>query len=138
MFQDTQPLVSSIVDCLGNLNLSQDLVDKTRKVIVKSMAASRFQLSDLPTVVDYLLTSINKKGDSCSELVSDLRDHLELTVKMRASQRPGSGLKLVSVIGHLFIPLIVFPIMFSNNYYHYVILNTNHNQITMAAIMVAV
>jgi len=89
LLEDTQPLVSSIVDCLGNLNLSQDLVDKTRKVIVKSMAASRFQLSDLPTVVDYLLTSINKKGDSCSELVSDLRDHLELTVKMRASQRPG-------------------------------------------------
>ena len=48
-------------------------------------------MSDLPTVVEFLFSSCTK--DDCSMLVQDLRDSLDLTVKLRPSQRPGSHKK---------------------------------------------
>jgi hypothetical protein len=47
-------------------------------------------MSDLPTVVEFLLSSCTK--DDCSMLMQDLRDSLDLTIKLRpSSQRPGPG-----------------------------------------------
>lgn len=89
MMEDSQPLVSSIVDCLGNLHLFSETIDKTRKVLIQSMASSRFHFNDLPNIVEYLLSSPSKKLETCMDLVRDLRDNLELTAKMRPSQRPG-------------------------------------------------
>ena len=89
MLEDTQPLVSSIVDCLGNLNLTPDFVQTTKDVLLRNMANSTFQLSELPAVVEYLLSSNNRKNDTLNDLVKDIRDHLELTAKVRPSQRVG-------------------------------------------------
>ena len=46
-------------------------------------------LTDFPVVVEFLLSSYSKVD--CSMVVQDLRDSLELTVKLRLSQRPGPG-----------------------------------------------
>ena len=89
MLEENQPLVSSIVDCLGNLDLTPDHVQTTKSVLIRNMANSTFQLSELPAVIEYLLSCHNKKIDSLNDLVKDLRDHLELTSKVRPSQRVG-------------------------------------------------
>ena len=89
MLEDNQPLVSSIVDCLGNLDLTPDLVQTTKDVLVRNMANSKFQLSELPAVIEYLLSSNNRRVDSLNDLVKDIREHLELTSKVMPSQRVG-------------------------------------------------
>ena len=46
-------------------------------------------LTDLPVVVEFLLSSCSRVD--CFMFVQDIRDSLELTVKLRSSQRPGPG-----------------------------------------------
>ena len=89
MLEENQPLVSSIVDCLGNLDLTPDHVQTTKGVLIRNMANATFQLSELPAVIEYLLSSNNRKLDSLNDLVKDIRDHLELTSKVKPSQRVG-------------------------------------------------
>ena len=90
MLEDNQPLVSSIVDCLGNLDLNPDLVQTTKDVLIRNLANSTFQLSELPAVIEYLLSISNhRKLDSVNDLVKDIRDHLELISKVRPSQHVG-------------------------------------------------
>ena len=88
MLKEHNALVSTIVDCLGNLKLNPDQVAKTKTVLIDNMSGAKFQLSDLPVVVEFLLASISKK-EECLSLVGDLRENLELTAKTRPSQRVG-------------------------------------------------
>ena len=87
MLGERQPLISSILDCFANLNLKPDLVTELQNSVLKKVPSC--VLTDLPVVVEFLLSSCSKVD--CSMVVQDLRDSLELTVKLRPSQRPGPG-----------------------------------------------
>ena len=87
MLGERQPLISSILDCFSNLNLKPDLVTELQTSVLKKVPSCG--MSDLPTVVEFLLSSCTK--DDCSMLVQDLRESLDLTIKLRPSQRPGPG-----------------------------------------------
>jgi len=87
MLGERRPLTSTILDCFSNLSLKQELIIEIQNSVLKKLPSSSF--SDLPTVVDFLLSSCTKQD--CTMLVQDLRDGLELTEKLRPSQRPGPG-----------------------------------------------
>ena len=87
MLGERQPLISSILDCFSNLNLNKELVTDLQKSVLKKLPSCG--LPDLPIVVEFLLSSCTK--EESLTLVQDLRDSLELTVKVRPSQRPGPG-----------------------------------------------
>ena len=89
LLEEAPAQVSCLVDCLGNLNLSMDLVDTTKSVLLSKMAKSSFQLSDLPTVVDYLLSPTCRRPDTLNTLIKEVRENLELTEKVKPSQRAG-------------------------------------------------
>ena len=89
MLEETNPMISILVDCLGNLELSPELVQRTKTALVHGISSKSFKFSDLPNVLDFLLSSVDNKLENNVELVMNIRDHLDLTEKMRPSQRVG-------------------------------------------------
>ena len=58
MLKEHNALVSTIVDCLGNLKLNPDQVANTKTFLIDNISGSKFQLSVLPVVVEFLLASL--------------------------------------------------------------------------------
>ena len=85
LLQEPRSALSAIVDCFGNLSLSQEMRGNTQTRLIGNLA--RYEFSVLPAVVEYILTSCTK--ENCEEVVLQLRRDLELTAKVRPSQRAG-------------------------------------------------
>ena len=57
MLRERQPLISSILDCFSNLNLKPELVTVLQTSVMKVPGCG---MSDLPTLVEFLLSSCTK------------------------------------------------------------------------------
>ena len=76
---------AAIVDCFVNLSLSPQMIAATQLKLTENLP--RFECSVLPAVVEYLLSSCS--AANCEDVISRLRTDLDLTAKVRPSQRAG-------------------------------------------------
>ena len=71
-------LTACIVDSLGNLSLTNAMVDTTQKSLLKTLTT--FEFPALPSVVDFLLSRCTR--DTVNDIVPQLRARLSLTPRV--------------------------------------------------------